>query len=196
MLPHLNGLENTVVKIFGFVLCAGFTHGDPARPLLKLKRAHEMHMDHKIYNVLLGDSSPEKIEVFQRALCCCPSFGLAHAVATICGVVSYLAGSGNFVDKDCFPRPDLVLLDLNLSGRHSGFEVLKWIQSQPMRRYRVVLFAGAAEDWECEEAYGLGADGFVARPESVPEMIKVLTRIEGWLKTSLTEEDPLEFCVS
>jgi CheY-like chemotaxis protein len=153
-------------------------------------------MDHKIYNVLLGDSSPEKIELFEQALCSCPSFGLAHAVATICGVVSYLAGSGNFVDRQRFPHPDLVLLDLNLSGPHSGFEVLKWIQSQPVRRYRIVLFASSAEEWECEEAYGLGADGFVARPESTPEIVKVLTRIEGWLKTSLAEDDPLEFCVA
>jgi CheY-like chemotaxis protein len=167
-----------------------------ARPLLKIERDTRMHTDDKIYHVLLGDSSPENIEVFERALCCCPSFGLAHTVATICGVVSYLAASGNFVDRRRFPHPELVLLDLNLSGRHSGFEVLKWIQSQPVRRYRVVLFATSAEEWECEEAYALGADGFVARPQSVAEMIKVLTRIEGWLKSSMMADDPLEFCVA
>jgi DNA-binding NarL/FixJ family response regulator len=88
------------------------------------------------------------------------------------------------------------LLDLNLSGRRSAFEVLKWVQAQRVRNYRVVLFSVAAEDWECEEAYGLGADGFVSRPDSVADMVKVLTRIEGWLKSSVIEEDRLEFCVA
>src|SRR5258705_2854808 len=98
-----------------------------ARPLLDIARDTRMCMDDRIYHVLLGDSSPENIELFERALCSCPSFELAHTVATICGVVSYLAASGNFVDKQRFPQPDLVLLDLNLSGRRSGFEVLNWI---------------------------------------------------------------------
>jgi len=156
----------------------------------------EMHTSQNMYHVLLGDSSPESVELFERALSGCPSFGLAHRVATISELVSYLAGTGNFIDKRRFPRPDLVLLDLNLSGRCSAFEVLKWIQTRPRGDYRVVLFAGVADDLECEQAYALGADGFVSRPNTVADTIKVLTRIAGWLKSSTIEEDPLEFCIA
>jgi DNA-binding NarL/FixJ family response regulator len=155
-----------------------------------------MHTSAKTYHVLWGDSIPENIGLFEQALCCCPSFALAHSVSTISDLVSYLAGAGNFVDTRRFPQADLVLLDLNLSGRRSAFEVLKWVQAQRVRNYRVVLFSSAAEEWECEEAYGLSADGFVTRPDSVAEMVKVLTRIEGWLKSSAIEEDRLEFCVA
>jgi DNA-binding NarL/FixJ family response regulator len=85
---------------------------------------------------------------------------------------------------------------LNLSGRSSGLEVLKWIQAQASRNYRVVVFAGSADESQCEQAYALGADGFVAKPASAGAMVEVLKRIEGWLRNSLRAEDPLEFCVA
>lgn len=153
-------------------------------------------MNHTTYQVLLGSPLPENAMLWEQALSCCPSFGLAHRVADIAGVVSYLAGAGNFVAKTRYPSPDLVLLDLNLSGRDSGFDVLKWIQAQPARAYRVVVLSAAADDAQCEQAYALGADGFVSRPRTVDEMIGVLMRIEGWLRNSVVEENPAEFCVA
>jgi len=153
-------------------------------------------MTPNVYHILFGDALPENAKLLEAALCDCPCFALAYRVAAISELVSYLAGAGNFVDKSRYPRPDLVLLDLNLSGRSSGLEVLKWIQVQASRKYRVVVFAAAAEESECEQAYGLGADGFVPKPTSVGAMTEVLKRIEGWLRNSLREEDPLEFCVA
>ena len=153
-------------------------------------------MTPNVYQILLGDPLPENGKLLEAALCQCPCFALAHRVAAISELVSYLASSGNFVDKSRYPHPNLVLLDLNLSGRSCGLEVLKWIQVQTSRDYRVVVFAAAADESECEQAYALGADGFVPKPASADAMVEVLTRIEGWLRNSLVEEDPLEFCVA
>src|SRR5215204_3432504 len=120
-------------------------------------------MTPNVYQILLGDPLPENGKLLEAALCQCPCFALAHRVAAISELVSYLASAGNFVDKSQYPHPDLVLLDLNLSGRSSGLEVLKWIQAQASRNYRVVVFAGIADESQCEQAYALGADGFVAK---------------------------------
>jgi CheY-like chemotaxis protein len=155
-----------------------------------------LQMTGTAYHILFGDPLPENAMVLEAALCDCPSFVLAHRAGGIAELVSYLAASGNFVDKTRYPHPDLVLLDLNLSGRSSGLEVLKWIQAQPSRDYRVVVFAAAAQESECEQAYALGADGFVGKPASAGAMVQVLKRIEGWLRSSLQEEDTLEFCVA
>jgi DNA-binding NarL/FixJ family response regulator len=153
-------------------------------------------MSPTVYHILFGDPLPENAELLEAALYDCPSFALAHRAGAISELVSYLAGVGNFVDKARYPHPDLVLLDLNLSGRSSGLQVLKWIQAQASRKYRVVVFAAVADESECEQAYALGADGFVPKPASAGAMVEVLKRIEGWLRNSLREEDPLEFCVA
>jgi DNA-binding NarL/FixJ family response regulator len=153
-------------------------------------------MNPNVYHILFGDPLPENAKLLEAALGDCPCFALAHRVAAISELVSYLAGAGNFVDKLRYPHPDLVLMDLNLSGRSSGLEVLKWIQAQASRTYRVVVFGGAADEFQCEQAYALGADGFVPKPASTGAMVDVLKRIEGWLRSSLREEDTLEFCVA
>ena len=156
--------------------------------------SEKFRMPESVFKIVLADSFIENRRILEQALCCCPSFALVQRMQNISELVSYLAGTGKFVDKDEFPQPDLVLLDLNLSGRRSAFEVLKWVQAQTTRLYRIVIFSPGANDLECEEAYALGADGFVTKPGSVSEMVVALTRIEGWLKSSIEDAD--EFCVA
>ena len=153
-----------------------------------------MEMDNS-YRVLMGDAEGENAELFEGALPCCPAFTLAQRVSSVAELITQLTGDGKFVCKSDFCGPDLVLLDLDLSGAGSAFEVLEWIQSLPTRLFRVVVFSGKANAQDCARAYALGADGFVTRPRSVAEMITVLRRMEGWLKNSLIEGAD-DFCAA
>jgi CheY-like chemotaxis protein len=154
-----------------------------------------MEMDDNSFRVLLGDSEPQNAELLEKALLCCPAFTLDHNVSSASELISYLTLKGNFVRKMDFCGPDLVLLDLNLSGLGSGFEVLKWMQSQSTRLFRVVVLSVTAEEEDCARAYALGADGFVTKPRSVAELVTVLTRIEGWLNNSALERAD-DFCAA
>jgi len=154
-----------------------------------------MEMDDNSCHVLMGDAEAENAELFERALLCCPAFTFVQRASSVAALISHLAGDGKFVCKPDFCGPDLVLLDLDLSGAGSAFEALEWIQSQPTRLFRVVVFSGNANEQDCARAYALGADGFVTKPRSVPEMIAVLTRIEGWLKNSAIERSD-DFCAA
>jgi len=154
-----------------------------------------MEIDDNNYRVLMGDAESGNAELFERALLCCPAFTLAQRVSSIAELISHLSGDGKFVCKSDFCGPELVLLDLDLSGAGGGFEALEWIQSQPTRLFRVVVFSSKANERDCARAYALGADGFVTKPGSVAEMITVLTRIEGWLKNSAIKS-PDDFCAA
>ncbi|HLS27767.1 MAG TPA: response regulator, partial [Opitutales bacterium] len=44
--------------------------------------------------------------------------------------IEYLAGRGKYQDREKFPLPSLVFLDLHLAGR-LGLEVLTWLRKQP-----------------------------------------------------------------
>jgi len=47
--------------------------------------------------------------------------------------ISYLLGEGIYADRAEYPMPFMILLDLKMP-RLSGFEVLEWLESQPLYR--------------------------------------------------------------
>ena len=86
-----------------------------------------------------------------------------------------LQGVGKFADREQFPFPSLVLLDLKLPFV-MGLDVLKWIRQQPGMTLVVLLLTASGEEADIETAYRLGANGFSASararlPDSDPSAI-------------------------
>lgn len=85
--------------------------------------------------------------------------------------IDYLAGVGKFADRDRFPLPILVLLDLKLPTK-MGLEVLEWIKRQPHLKCIIVLILSSSiYEGDIERAYELGVNAFLVKPSSS----KVLT---------------------
>jgi chemotaxis family two-component system response regulator Rcp1 len=80
------------------------------------------------------------------------------------------------------PRPDLVLLDLNLPDMH-GLAVLKAIKTDPaLRRIPVVVFSSSEKREEVAEAYNLNANSYIAKPVELADFIRVVKGVEEfWL---------------
>ncbi|WP_413436943.1 response regulator [Sulfuriferula sp. GW1] len=91
--------------------------------------------------------------------------------------VAYLSGQGQYADRNRYPLPALVLLDLKLP-RKSGLEVLAWLREQPgLRRLPVVVLTSSKESTDVGLAYDLGANSYLVKPvafDSLLEMIKAL----------------------
>ena len=78
--------------------------------------------------------------------------------------IAYLSGEGKFSNREEFPLPWLVLLDLKMP-RVDGFEVLRWIRSQPSLSRMIVLVLTSSEYMkDVENAYKLGANSFLVKP--------------------------------
>jgi len=78
--------------------------------------------------------------------------------------VAYLQGDGQFSNRDRFPFPDLVLLDLQMP-RRDGFEVLEWIRSHPdYKPLRAVVLTSSSDIRDINRAYRLGANSFMVKP--------------------------------
>ena len=87
-------------------------------------------------------------------------------VGTGRAAIDYLSGSGEFADREKYPVPSVVLLDLNLP-QVSGFGVLEWIRNHPdYARLPVVVFSSSTREDDRVKARELGADEFVAKPSS------------------------------
>ena len=96
--------------------------------------------------------------------------------------MDYLSGAGDYGDREKYPVPGLVLLDLNLP-QIGGFQVLQWIRNNPdYARTPVVMFSSSTREDDRVRAKDLGADEFVAKPSSGLKFGEVVERLEGrWM---------------
>jgi len=93
--------------------------------------------------------------------------------------MTFLRGEGQY---DQAPRPDLILLDLNLP-RKDGRQVLAEIKSdESLKRIPVVVLTTSNDEIDILKSYGLGANCYVTKPVDLNQFIKVVKSIEEfWL---------------
>jgi CheY-like chemotaxis protein len=78
--------------------------------------------------------------------------------------INYLVGVGPYANRERFPFPELVLLDLKLV-QMDGFEVLKWVRAHPhFKDLRVVVLTSSSNIRDVNKAYQLGANSFLVKP--------------------------------
>jgi two-component system response regulator len=94
--------------------------------------------------------------------------------------MDFLRRRGTFVDA---PRPDLVLLDLNLP-RKSGKEVLQEIKDDgSLKHIPVVILSTSQADRDVVESYRLRANAYVTKPVELHDFMSVVKSIEQfWLE--------------
>jgi CheY-like chemotaxis protein len=94
--------------------------------------------------------------------------------------IDYLQGSGKFADREQFPLPCLVLLDLKLPYV-MGLDVLRWIRNQPIA-LAVIILSASAEETDLVAAYRLGANAFLTKPSEANKLEDMAKAIkEFWL---------------
>jgi CheY-like chemotaxis protein len=96
--------------------------------------------------------------------------------------IAYLAGEGRFANREEYPLPDALLLDLKMP-RKSGFEVLEWIQAQPtLKELRTIVLTTSDDLSEVSRAYQLGAASFITKPLNFSEFKESIMAIHTyWL---------------
>jgi len=80
------------------------------------------------------------------------------------------------------PRPDLILLDLNLPGK-SGREVLEEIKRDPdLKRIPVVVLTTSGDEKDILRAYELHVNAYIKKPVDLDQFIKIVEAVEDfWL---------------
>jgi CheY-like chemotaxis protein len=103
--------------------------------------------------------------------------------------ISYLKGEGKYANREEYPLPALVLLDLNMP-RKNGFEVLEWVRQQPtLRLLRIVVLTVSEEIKDVNRAYQLGANSFLVKPVDFGDFLRLVAAIQGyWLWLSREPE--------
>src|SRR5688572_16168770 len=119
--------------------------------------------------ILQVEDDPNDVYLLQRAM---KKVGMTNPIQVASDgqqAIDYLRGAGKFADREKFPLPSLVLLDLKLP-HVMGMDVLKWIRQQPGMASIVVLLTASGEETEILNAYRLGANGFLIKPAEASKL--------------------------
>lgn len=92
-------------------------------------------------------------------------------------LLDYLYHRGKYTDPESFPRPGLILLDLNMP-RKDGREALKDIKSDPdLRQIPIVVLTTSKAEEDIYRSYDLGVNSFITKPVSFEGMVFVITTL-------------------
>ena len=95
-------------------------------------------------------------------------------------VVSYLEGRPPFDDRNKYPRPDLLLLDLKMP-RLDGFAVLEWLLWRPeLRPHFVVVFTASDNPEDQRRAQLLGVDSYLVKPQDPSELVRIVRGLQQY----------------
>jgi len=140
----------------------------------------------KVVDLLLVEDNPGDVRLTEEAL---RDAGMPiHLSVAADGVeaVDFLHRRGKYKNA---PRPDLILLDLNLPKKN-GPEVLSDIKSDPdLKRIPVLVMTTSSEQDDIQKAYSLNANCYITKPIQLDDFLNVVHSIENfWLKTALLPE--------
>jgi chemotaxis family two-component system response regulator Rcp1 len=129
--------------------------------------------------ILLVEDNPGDVRLIQEALRDGKVWNNPHVVTDGEAALDFVYRRGPFTEA---PRPDMVLLDLNLPKK-DGREVLAVIKSDPdLKRIPVVVLTTSKEEEDVLRAYNLAANCYVTKPVEFDEFMKVIRAIEDfWL---------------
>ena len=100
--------------------------------------------------------------------------------------LDYLLQRGEFSGPDKAPRPNIILLDLNLPGT-DGKEVLRTIKTDPnLQKIPVIVLTTSSAEQDIEQCYAAGANSYVQKPVDLVWFIQSVARLtDYWFNVSI-----------
>ena len=131
----------------------------------------------KLADILLVEDNPGDVRLAYEALKECKFLNKLYWVEDGMEAMAFLRQEGKYSDV---PRPDLVLLDLNLP-RKDGREVLAEIKTdETLKRIPVVILTVSRAEDDILKSYNLHANCYISKPFEVEQFMQVIKSIESF----------------
>jgi len=134
---------------------------------------------YKSVEILMVEDNPGDADLALEALENSKIHNAIYVVGDGEEAMAFLRRKGKYAKA---PRPDLILLDLNLPKK-DGREVLADIKSDPdLKRIPTVILTISKDEEDILKTYNLHANCFITKPIDLHQFIKVVKTIEEfWL---------------
>lgn len=135
--------------------------------------------ENRSITILMVDDDPADVRLTREAL---GARQMASRIYDVCDgieALAFLQKQGVYADA---PRPDLILMDLNMP-RMDGRETLAAIKNDlSFRRIPVIVLTTSADEADVAKAYELNANCYITKPVDWSRFIRVIRLIEDfWL---------------
>ncbi|WP_225322984.1 response regulator [Synechococcus sp. RSCCF101] len=95
-------------------------------------------------------------------------------------LLAYLRHKGAYQDAETSPRPDLILLDLNMP-RMDGRDALRCIKADPdLRRIPVVVLTTSQAEEDILKTYDLGVSSFITKPIGFDRLVSMMADLGNY----------------
>jgi CheY-like chemotaxis protein len=133
-------------------------------------------------SILVAEDDENDVFFLRRAL---KRLGLPNELIVVEDgqqLVDYLSANGIYADRNAYPLPGLLLLDLKMP-RKGGFEVLAWLNSRAdLAELPVVILSSSAQESDIKKARELGADGYQVKPQNSEDLVEIVRQLHArWL---------------
>ena len=134
-------------------------------------------------NILLVEDNRADVELTLEAFRQIHSSNQIHVCRDGEEALDFLLRRGRYMAEASAPRPDLILLDLNLPGT-SGAEVLQVVkQSEELRNIPIVMLTTSNRKEDIGRCYRLGANSYLTKPVQFQDCVDMVKDLENyWLK--------------
>jgi CheY-like chemotaxis protein len=122
------------------------------------------------------------------------AIGVSEAVYSVgdgAEAIEYLEGAGQYANRNRFPIPNVLLLDLKMAKLH-GFEFLRYIRKHPNLMVIPTIVFTSSEDLEdIKQAYLLGANSYLVKSKTFDGLCDQFKFIYGyWMRVRVPPIDP------
>jgi CheY-like chemotaxis protein len=129
--------------------------------------------------ILLVEDNEDDVFLMKRALQGANVVNPLYVVEDGQEALDYLGGAGKFADRDSYPLPVVVFLDLKLPYI-SGHDVLAWTRRQKeLGSLVVIVLTSSNEASDLSRCYALGANSYLVKPPT-PDQLEDLARAFKW----------------
>ena len=134
-------------------------------------------MHYKAAEILLVEDDPADVELTQETMANAKVMINLHVVGDGVEALDFLRRQGKF---DNVPRPDLILLDLNLP-RMDGRTFLSELKADnQLKTIPVVVLTTSQAEEDIVRSYRLGANCYITKPVGLKEFARVVNAIENF----------------
>lgn len=138
--------------------------------------------------ILMAEDNPTDVLIAREGLGSAKMLNTLHVVDDGIEAIEFLRRRGKHAEA---PRPDLILLDLNMP-RRNGQEVLAEIKTDPhLKQIPVIVFTTSKSRDDIDKAYGLHANCYISKPVDFDEFTKVVQAIQDfWMSIVTLPQEP------
>ena len=132
--------------------------------------------------ILVAEDDENDIFLMRRAFDRAGIPNPLHMVRNGQEAVDYLSGSGSYAQREKYPLPGLVLLDLKMPWM-DGFDVLQWLRDRDQfDSLPVVVLTSSKLQADIDKSRQLGVFDYRVKPHGFQELVKLLDDVRKcWL---------------